>query len=293
MVTFGLVLALYSTGILIILLPIIITICYKKIFKYSLYPCLIGVFTFIIFAKILEAIVHYFCIVKNNAISRTILNSVPLYVIYGASMAGIFEEFGRFFAFKFFLTKYKNRQTPISFGIGHGGIENIIVAGISFIELGFFANKVNNGTIDTYLEELKNDESQLNQIKAIVESLKSMNIFYCFLGLIERIVGTIGHICLSVFVYKGTIENNMKFVFLGVIAHIIFDISPAMYQKGVISILPTELILILLICVFVYLTKIVFFSIDIEEQKNEKDNIENISDPVLKLESEALTDGKE
>jgi uncharacterized membrane protein YhfC len=48
-----------------------------------------------------------------------------LYAVLGALLAGLFEETGRFIAFKFLLKKRTDRKTAISYGIGHGGFEAI------------------------------------------------------------------------------------------------------------------------------------------------------------------------
>lgn len=279
MISSGIIIALILTGIAIIALPIIITLIFRCKTKYSLFPLLMGVFTFIIFVKVLEQIPHYFFIIQKNVISEAINNSTFLYVIYGISMAGIFEEIGRYIAFRFFLKNYKNPLTSISFGIGHGGIENIIVAGVGYFELATIGKMVNDGTIEQLYEMSKGNESTIAQIKGIVSTVENFELYFCFLGIMERIAATIAHIIFSVFVYKGVIENSKRYVAFAIILHSFFDIAPALYQKNAISLLAAEIAIFVITSILVYPSILIYSSIKIpdnspeNEIKNEDENL--------------------
>ena len=69
---------------------------------------------------------HYLCILSDNAVSRAILSSPWLYMLYGALTAGIFEECGRFCMYKTVMRRYDGRAAAVTAGIGHGGIEAMI-----------------------------------------------------------------------------------------------------------------------------------------------------------------------
>ena len=58
------------------------------------------------------------------------LENPYVFAIYGGLTAGIFEELGRFVAFFFLLKKYLDYKDGFAYGIGHGGIESILVGGI-------------------------------------------------------------------------------------------------------------------------------------------------------------------
>ena len=49
--------------------------------------------------------------------------------LYGGLMAGVFEETGRYVSFKWFLKKETRIQDGLSYGIGHGGIEAMLIVG--------------------------------------------------------------------------------------------------------------------------------------------------------------------
>lgn len=57
--------------------------------------------------------------------------NIWLYGLYGGLAAGVFEETGRFLAFRFVLRNRTARITSLVYGIGHGGIEAFLVAGLT------------------------------------------------------------------------------------------------------------------------------------------------------------------
>lgn len=84
-------------------------------------------FLFPLFALILEKNIQNVLLfptsmgLKNHALS-TFMNSHPIFLSFLAGLfPGLFEESGRFAAFKTLLKKRKNPETSISYGIGHGG----------------------------------------------------------------------------------------------------------------------------------------------------------------------------
>lgn len=55
-----------------------------------------GAVGFVISARMLEVGVHYFCIVADNPVSRFMNGNTAAFVLYGITMAGIFEECGAY-----------------------------------------------------------------------------------------------------------------------------------------------------------------------------------------------------
>lgn len=118
----GTIAAFLVGGILAILIPIAALIIFKlKNKDVKLRYFFIGAAAFVVFALILEQILHYFML-------STIQNSgIVFYTLYGALCAGIFEETGRFLAFKLFCKKENDPRASIMYGLGHGGVEAIVL----------------------------------------------------------------------------------------------------------------------------------------------------------------------
>lgn len=246
MISEEIITGLKLTGVVILFYPIITIILYCIIIYCSFLPIFIGILCFIFFAKILEMIPHIFCIIKKNCLSDKINNSTFLFVLYGTSMAGIFEEVGRFICFKYLLSDFHNAQTSISFGLGHGGIENITVVAVTFFQLAGLANKMNKGEIEDYHKQLEGKEMALKQLEQMEKKIKEMKYWEFPLVTVERLLASIGQVCFSIIVYKGVAENDYKYLIIAIVGHALFDVGAGLYQRGAISIISAELSLVIL-----------------------------------------------
>ena len=112
--------------------PICLSVYLVRKHHAKLSTILIGAGTFIIFALVLESIMHQ--LVLNGPNGAAIMNNTLLYAIYGGLAAGVFEETGRFLSMKFLMKKEPSEPLPgVAYGIGHGGAEMLIIFGITMI----------------------------------------------------------------------------------------------------------------------------------------------------------------
>lgn len=236
--------------------PITLLIIWCKKKKCNAMPALVGALTFIIAALVLENIPKYFLFSGTNSVSEYVLNHAWAYTLAGALLAGIFEECGRFVAFRFFLKKHTNREASITCGIGHGGIECIILIGVGMISNLSLAIAINSGTISALTANLPAD--QLAAYESIISSLTAAT-FSTFLTTIwERIFAVLLHISLSVLVFAAVNGKSRFYLFpLAILLHAGVDSFAALCQFGVLSITVTEILLALYSCacaVFAYRT---------------------------------------
>ena len=84
--------------------PVLLLLYYKKKGA-DLLPFFVGAAVFVIFALILESLVHNI-VLKGLPVGEKIMGNTLLYALYGGLAAGVFEETGRFLAFK---TVLKNK----------------------------------------------------------------------------------------------------------------------------------------------------------------------------------------
>jgi len=104
------------TGIII---PIVLFTIFRKKYKANIAPFFIGCTVFIIFALLLER--FFITFLFKMAAGKVIRSSIWLYGIFGGLMAGLFEETGRFTAFKTILKKSRsNDANALMYGAGHG-----------------------------------------------------------------------------------------------------------------------------------------------------------------------------
>jgi hypothetical protein len=81
----------------------------------------------------------------EHAVSRFLSANPVLLALVAGLFPGVFEETGRLVAFKTVLRKRRNRETSISYGIGHGGFEVILILGLTYIQYIAYAVMINTG----------------------------------------------------------------------------------------------------------------------------------------------------
>lgn len=224
--------ALAVGGILGLAIPIAAIIVFKKKNRDSWLPgVFIGAGTFIVFAMILETILH-------SVMLPLVQGNTWAYAIYGALAAGVFEETGRFVAYKTLMRKHLTTKNGVLMGLGHGGVEAMIVLGAMYLLYLIMAITANSaGGIEPFLESLNGTAPAENFIESTrvmlttVEQIKFVNIIA---PVYERLLAMTFHVCMSVWVYKAVTQKKWLYP-AAIAAHAFFDIFAAMFQTGVIT----------------------------------------------------------
>ena len=230
-----------------ILGPIILLVIWRIKKKCNLMPALAGALTFIIAALVLENIPKYFLFSGTNAVSEYVLGHAWAYSLSAALLAGIFEECGRFVTFRFFLKNHTTRETAITYGIGHGGIECIILLGMGMISNLSLAIAINSGALPVLLETLPAEQAAAYE--SVIATLTGSTFGLFLWGIWERIFAILFHIALSVLVFAGATGASKRYLFpLAILLHAGLDAFAALYQFGVLSLFVTELFITLFSC---------------------------------------------
>lgn len=228
-----------------LLLPIVLLIVWmrkKRGIKMS--PFWAGAAVFVIFALFLEQILHYFVLIRPSALSEFVNGNLWAFALYGALAAGVFEETGRFLAFKTVLRNKKEKENAITYGIGHGGIESILVVGISMISSMVMILTIRSlGGVDAYVALVP--ENSRDVVRASLEALLFTPSYHFLLAGIERISTIIFHIALSVLVFSAACRDGKWYLYpLAIFIHMFLDIFAVLYQRGVLaSLLAMEVII--------------------------------------------------
>ncbi len=252
--------ALAITVVLMIAIPVLFLVYWRRRHKgqTNISWLIAGAVGFIVSARVLELGVHYLCIVADNAVSRFINGNVAAYVLYGITMAGVFEEFGRYVIMKLVLRKNRTRENAVMYGIGHGGIEILTVLLPSIITYLVVAVLFSTGNVENALSALKITEENASAALPAVQAAASFNYTMMFLNIIERLSAMFLHIGLTVIVYHGVIKAKRGFLLLAIILHMLMDTFPALYQRGIMPLWVVEVWGILWSVVVVLLAKRVY-----------------------------------
>ena len=204
-----------------VVIPLVLLFYYKKKGAQVL-PFFIGCAVFVVFALILEALVHNL-VLKVLPVGKTILGSTLLYALYGGLMAGLFEETGRFVAFRTVLKKrLGNDKNALMYGAGHGGIEAILVLGTTYAGYIVMGIMLNMGLADKLTAGLTGDI--LAQMETVFAAISAITPLTCLLAILERCVAIATHISLSVLVWFAAKKPGKLWLYpLAILLHAALD----------------------------------------------------------------------
>ena len=233
--------ALGVGAVLAIIIPIAIALIWKFKKKERFTTILIGVAAFVLFAMIIEKLIQNVLIfptqmmLPDHAVSRFVNARPLLWALVVALFPGVFEETGRLIAFKTVLRKRKNRETSISYGIGHGCGEAMILLGITYIEYIVFAVMINLGTFQTVIDQAAAQApDQINTVYALAGQIASFSMASLGVTLFERVFAVLFHIGASILVFYACKDKKKTWLYpLAIILHTAMDFIAALTLTGI------------------------------------------------------------
>lgn len=215
------------TAVLGIALPLIAAIIWCKKKHEPFTTVLIGAATFLLFAIVIEKPLQAIVISFDNPVSQFVNARPVLWGIIVGLFPGVFEETGRFVAFKTVLRKRTQRETGLSHGIGHGGFEAMFILGITYLEYFAFALLLNQGLfVELLIEPVKDSLSSdaIAQITAIVEQITTFTAATMGLALVDRLLAVAYHIGASIMVFYAVKDKKKWWLYpLSIIIHTVID----------------------------------------------------------------------
>lgn len=203
-----------------LVMPVALLVVFWRKYKCSPVAFFVGAGVMLVFALILEQILHMI-VLYHPTLGPAITGNIFLYGLYGALAAGVFEETGRFVAFKTVLRKRINDdKTALMYGAGHGGFEVAYI-----LILGMFSNLtvamlMNGGMTDMLFVGATGDVA--TQIESQLLTLVETPWYMYLVSIVERGAAVIAQISLSVFVWFGA-KKNIGFFPLAIFLHFLLD----------------------------------------------------------------------
>ena len=215
------------TAVLGIALPLIAAIIWCKKKHEPFTTVLIGAATFLLFAIVIEKPLQAIVISFDNPVSQFVNARPVLWGIIVGLFPGVFEETGRFVAFKTVLRKRKQRETGLSHGIGHGGFEALFILGITYIEYFVFAIMLNQGSfVELMIEPVKDTLTPevVKQITGIVEQITTFSAATMGVALVDRLIAVLYHIGASIIVFYAVKDKKKWWLYpLSILIHTVID----------------------------------------------------------------------
>ena len=224
----------------------------RKQYKINFAVLGLGAVAFFASSQVLEKIVHLLVLHPQKDGTVPLMTENPLlYVIYGISMAALFEETARLIFFKWLEKKRTLEDSDaLAYGLGHGGLELIYIGIASLLNLFilFSAVESQNPNIMQLLPE---------STLATINNLAAWQIY--LLGL-ERILALLLQVGLTFWVYQAVRQKKWIYLVAAYGLHALFDLAPSLSQVGWLSNpLLVEGLLAAEVIIFIYFTKTIFY----------------------------------
>lgn len=224
----------------------------RKKYKINFAVLGLGAVAFFASSQVLEKIVHLLVLHPQKDGTVPLMTENPLlYVIYGISMAALFEETARLIFFKWLEKKRTLEDSDaLAYGLGHGGLELIYIGIASLLNLFilFSAVESQNPNIMQLLPE---------STLATINNLAAWQIY--LLGL-ERILALLLQVGLTFWVYQAVRQKKWIYLVAAYGLHALFDLAPSLSQVGWLSNpLLVEGLLAAEVIIFIYFTKTIFY----------------------------------
>lgn len=241
MVPAGSLILMAVNALLGIAVPVCLSVYLVRKHHARISAILIGAGTFILFALVLESIMHQ--LVLKGTCGPSIMGNTLLYALYGGLAAGIFEECGRFLSMKFLMKKADSAPLPaVAYGIGHGGAEMLMIFGLTMIGNIVVSILINTGSADAILSKVPADAAP--QLQAQLDQLQTIGAGTWLISLWERISAIIIHLGLSVLVWAA-VRKGGRWLWLfpaAIILHAFVDATAVLLNKSV-GMVPLEIII--------------------------------------------------
>lgn len=163
-------------------------------------------------------------------------NHVFAYAFSLAFTAGLFELAGRFCVAKFMQKNLTDRRA-LAAGLGHGGIEAILLVGMTYVNNLVYILMINTGNFDAMVAQTAAMGVDVTQLELIrTQFLTASPLLFALAGL-ERLLAMTGHVAMSMVVCYGVAHRKILscvLICLGI--HTLMDLT-----AGISLVLPQNL----------------------------------------------------
>ena len=132
-----------------------------------------------------------------------------LYSLSLAFTAGLFELAGRFAVAKA-MQKNLSYNRALAAGLGHGGIEAMVLIGMTYVNNLTYMVMIQSGTFETVIAQTAAMGVDVSQLYAIQEALLSTSPILFLLAGFERLLTMVSHAAMSMIVCYGLHTGNTR-----------------------------------------------------------------------------------
>lgn len=213
--------SLFAAAVLTTLLPLAVVILLGIRKKLSVMPFFVGMLGFFVsqmllripLLSFLSTLPWYLRFASNPFVSALLI---------GGLSAGLFEETARLLCARIFCKSRLEWGDALSFGLGHGLCEVVLLVGISYVSSFFIAVLLNMGAVGLL------EGFAPGMTEAVTGQFASVTPAMLALGVGERVPAMMFHIFASAIVFLGVRRGQTGWYFLAVLLHTVLNGAAAL-----------------------------------------------------------------
>lgn len=240
MVASSVLASLVIAAVLSVVWPVAIFLICRGRMTLAVRNVLVGAVVFLVFSQVLEKALHVYLLKTNPTTAAWLQTHHSAFALYGCLAAGLFEEVGRYLGMRLLVRPTGNPGTAVAYGLGHGGIEEILIGAVAAAQLFVFATLLNAGRLETMLAPALSPDA-LAHLRATLEDLSIATVMS---GAVERLIAVLIQIALSLLVWRAVERRHLGILALAVALHALIDFPAGLVQAGLIPAFFVETLLL-------------------------------------------------
>ncbi|MDF2530844.1 MAG: hypothetical protein K0Q65_425 [Clostridia bacterium] len=208
------------TLLICFLLPAALLVYFYRKHKISLIAVLWGAIVFLVSQVAIR--IPLLTILGKQQWYMEMSSNIYVIALFLGLTAGLFEEVGRYIVMEFFMKKSLSWKNGIAFGIGHGGIEAMVIVGLTILNYVIMSFMINSGVFESMIAA-NLPQGVAEQIKSMLVDTPAINFLA---GGFERIMTMMIQIALSVIVLYAVKFKKPVYLLYAILLHAVVD-TPA------------------------------------------------------------------
>ncbi|MDN7490932.1 MULTISPECIES: YhfC family intramembrane metalloprotease [unclassified Burkholderia] len=205
-----------AAGVVALTAPVLLAVAWRRRAQVPLRVFFYGMLTFFVFQPVLR-------LSWQVPLFRWLAHDpgwhLPM-LVFAALTAGLFEECGRWVAFRYLLPKRHDAPTAVMLGLGHGGLEAMLLVGVGFIALAAAYLLARAGVV------VPEGAQSL-----IGSQFSGMTFASPLLALFERVSAMAAHVGLSLIVLQAFVRGTKRWLAYAIALHLLFDLAAVLLTR--------------------------------------------------------------
>lgn len=229
MISNALILSFGVSLVCTLILPVVLLIVLLVTRKLNPLPLLAGFASFFI-SQILLRIPLLQVLGTQSWFAAFATHTVVYVIVVGGLSAGLFEETARLVGAKL-LKQHRTYRDMISFGLGHGLCEVILLIGLGQVNNLLFCFLLRDPQLAASLG-FGND-----LLQAITQQLAAASPVTVYLGILERVSAVLYHVFATCLVFLAVKRRRPALYLAAILAHTVFNAGVSLLLMGLCSVM--------------------------------------------------------